>query len=63
MKDLPDIRITDPYVRQLVANEQRVTGEKTAAKVAARLIIERVAQQESRRAIACREQPETTAAA
>ncbi len=45
--DLPkDLRITDPYVRELVEAERARAGESTATKTAARLILERLAQRE-----------------
>jgi hypothetical protein len=41
-KDVKDIRITDSYVRKLVERVRRASGEKTMAKTASRLILERI---------------------
>ena len=46
-KQVTAIRIADPYVVKLVADEMRRTGEATAAKTAARLIMERLASKET----------------
>lgn len=52
-----DIRITDPYVRELVEAERRRRKDSTATKTAARLIVERLAQLEL-----IEQKPETSAA-
>lgn len=44
MSQLKSIRITDPYVIRRVEEEQRRTKEKTAAKTAIRMILERAMQ-------------------
>ena len=45
-----EIRITDPAVLSLVDREKASTGEKTATRTAARLIIERLASREQKAA-------------
>jgi hypothetical protein len=46
-KPVGEVRITDPYVISLVAAEQDRTKEKSSAKVAGRLIAERLAMRET----------------
>jgi hypothetical protein len=46
VKEVKDIRITDPYVRRRVEAARRRAGESTSTKTAARLILERLAQVE-----------------
>ncbi len=41
-----DIRITDPYLKQLIERVRRKSGESTPTRTASRLIIERLAQLE-----------------
>jgi hypothetical protein len=43
-----EIRITDPYVANLVAEEQKRTGERSMARTASRLITERLAIREAK---------------
>lgn len=43
-----EIRITDAYIVRLVTAEQNRTGERSSAKVAGRLISERLAIREVR---------------
>lgn len=43
---IDEIRITDPYVAKLVADEQKRTGERSMARTASRLITERLAIRE-----------------
>jgi len=42
-----EVRITDPYTVRMVIDEQNRTGEKSLAKVAGRLISERLAIREN----------------
>lgn len=44
--EINEIRITDPYVAKLVAEEQERTGERSLARTAGRLITERLAIRE-----------------
>ena len=46
MDHMTEVRITDPYTVRLIAEEQARTGEKSAARVASRLIAERMAIRE-----------------
>jgi hypothetical protein len=41
-----DIRITDPYLKQLIERVRRKSGESTPTRTASRLIVERLAQLE-----------------
>lgn len=45
-KELPDVRITDPYVRGIIKRIRDRHGDRTATATAGRLIIERAAQLE-----------------
>lgn len=49
MDDTKHIRITDTYVRSLVAEEAQRRGDKSATQTAAKLIAERMAQLEMMR--------------
>lgn len=40
----PDIRITDDYAKEIVAEEQRRRGQKTASKTATQMLAEYAAQ-------------------
>lgn len=46
MSRITNIRITDPYILELVEKEQERSREATPAKTAQRMIIERAAQRE-----------------
>lgn len=47
-KTVKAVRITDPYVLQLIASEQKQSGEATATGTASRLITEFVALKKAR---------------
>lgn len=47
--DVKDIRITDPYIKSLIAAEQERRGDATATLTAGRMIIERDLQLQSLR--------------
>ncbi len=44
-----DIRITDSYLRRLVAQEQQYRGDATATQTAGRLVLERLTELEYER--------------
>ena len=48
-KTVKAVRITDPYIVQLITSEQKQTGEATAAGTAARLITEFVTLKKARK--------------
>lgn len=45
-KEVADIRITDPFTKQLIAAQQELRGDKTPTKTAMGLIRERISQLE-----------------
>jgi hypothetical protein len=47
--EVKDVRITDGYIRRIVEDERLRRGDKTMAKTAAQMILERYAQLEQRR--------------
>jgi hypothetical protein len=48
-EEVQHIRITDGYIRRIVAEEQARRGDKTATKTAAQMILERYTQLQERR--------------